>query len=156
MPAICVSRMSTGRPLLCRAAASAAIPAAVATACTIWERRFKQETPAIGPVTLIYADGPMFVDANGPRRRLAMMQQEPFQSNTAAIARIVEMWGRPDFHNAFIIEKSGSGLWNIAELSRVVTGEDAGAPTLTNLLSRLAKHVTDTSSLVVRSGPKLN
>lgn len=132
-----------------------AIPAAVATACTVWERRLKQENPALGPVTLVYADGPMFIDPYAPRRRLAMMQQEPFQSNTAAIARVIDMWGRDEFHNAFIIEKSGSDLWNIVELGRVVAGEDAHAPTLPNLLSRLAKYVMSTSSLVARSGPRL-
>jgi DNA-binding XRE family transcriptional regulator len=134
---------------------ASAIPTAVETACTVWERRLKQENPALGPVTLVYADGPMFIDPYVPRRRLAMMHQEPLQSNTAAIARVVEMWGRDDFHNAFIIEKSGSDLWNIVELGRVVAGEDAHAPTLPNLLSRLAKHLMETSSLVVRSGPRL-
>lgn len=132
-----------------------AIPESVATACAIWERRFKQESPMLGPVTLVYADGPMFVDPYRPRPRLAMMQQEPFQSNAAALARVVELWGRHDFHNPFIIEKSNSDLWNIAELGRAVAGEDAGAPTLPNLLSRLAKFILDTPSQVVRSGPRI-
>ena len=68
------------------------IPHSVETACAIWERRLKQENPNLGPVTLIYADGPMFVDPYGPRRRLPMMQKEPYPTNTAAIARVLELW----------------------------------------------------------------
>jgi DNA-binding XRE family transcriptional regulator len=131
------------------------IPHSVEAACAIWERRLKQENPNLGPVTLIYADGPMFVDPYGPRRRLAMMHQEPYQTNTAAIARVLDLWGRDDFHNAFIIEKTGEDLWNVAELARVAAGSDTGAPTVVNLLKRLAKHFKDTSTMYVRSGPRL-
>jgi hypothetical protein len=38
------------------------IPQAVDMSCEIWEARLKQENPDLGPVTLIYSDGPMFVD----------------------------------------------------------------------------------------------
>jgi DNA-binding XRE family transcriptional regulator len=131
------------------------IPQAVETACTTWERRLKQENPTLGPVTLIFADGPMFIDPYGPRRPLAMMHQEPYQSNAAAIARVVELAGHSDFHNPFVIEKSGEDLWNAIELGRVARGEDSEAPTLVNLLRRLAKHVTETSAQYVRSGPKM-
>jgi hypothetical protein len=131
-----------------------AIPAAVASACSVWERRLKQENPVLGPVTLIYADGPMFVDPYRPRR-LAMMRQEPFRSNPGAIARVIELWGRDDFHNAFIIEQSGGDLWNAVELGRVVTGQDESAATVPNLLSHLAKYIRATASIVVRSGPRL-
>jgi DNA-binding XRE family transcriptional regulator len=131
------------------------IPQAVETACAIWERRLKQENPGLGPVTLIFADGPMFVDPYGPRRRMAIMHQEPYPSNTAAIARVLELSGRDSFHNPFILEKSGEDLWNAAELNRVARGEDTGAPTLVNLLRRLAKHVKETSAHYARSGPKM-
>src|ERR1700722_725249 len=131
------------------------IPQAVETACATWERRLKQENPTLGPVTLIFADGPMFIDPYGPRRPIAMMHQEPYQSNAAAIARVVELAGHSDFHNPFVIEKSGEDLWNAIELGRVARGKDSGAPTLVNLLRRLAKHVTETSAQYVRSGPKM-
>src|ERR1700704_1690153 len=88
------------------------ITRAVEMGCEIWSPRLKQEDPDLGPVTLIYADGPMFVDPYGPRRRLAIMQQEPYPTNTAALARVQQLWGRDDFHNAFIIEKAGKPLWN--------------------------------------------
>lgn len=109
----------------------------------------------IGPLTLIFTDGPMFIDPYGPRRPLAMMRQEPYPSNAAAIARVIDLAGRDDFHNPFIIQKSGEDLWNAVELSKVTRGEDAGAPTLVNLLRRLAQHVSDTSAQYVRSGPKM-
>jgi hypothetical protein len=127
----------------------------VETACTFWERRLKQENPGVGPVTLIFADAPMFVDPYGPRGRTAMLHQEPYPSNTAAIARVLALSGRHNFHNPFIIEKSGEDLWNAVELDRVARGEDSGAPTLVNLLRRLAKHVQGTSTLYVRSGSKM-
>ncbi len=131
------------------------IPQAVDAACGIWERRLKQENPTIGPVTLVFADGPMFIDPYGPRRPLATMRQEPYPSNAAAIARVMELAGRKDFHNPFIIEKSGGDLWNAVELDRVARAEDPGAPTLVNLLRRLARHVTDTSAQYVRSGSRM-
>ncbi len=130
------------------------IPQAVDMSCEIWEARLKQENPDLGPVTLIYSDGPMFVDPYGPRRRLAMMQQEPYPTNTAALARVQQLWDREDFHNAFIIEKSGKPLWNVVELERVVAGEDTGAPTLVNLLRAIAKDVRANSAIFVRSGPR--
>jgi DNA-binding XRE family transcriptional regulator len=130
-----------------------AIPQAVDMSCEIWEDRLKQENPHLGPVTLIYSDGPMFVDPYGPRRRLAMMQQEPYPTNTAALARVQQLWGRDNFHNAFIIEKSGNPLWNVVELARVVDGEDTGAPTLVNLLRGIAKSVRANSTIFAR-GPK--
>src|ERR1700674_1368039 len=60
------------------------IPSAVADACKIWERRLKQERATLGPVTLFFADGPLFVNAFRPRRP-AMLQQVPFLTNAAAI-----------------------------------------------------------------------
>ena len=98
-------------------------------------------------------DGPMFVNPYGPRRRPAMMQQEPYPTNTAALARVQELWAREDFHNAFILEESGEPLWNIVELGRVVGGNDTGAPTLGNLLRRIATHVRANSAIFAR-GPK--
>ena len=61
------------------------------------EARLKQENPDLGQVTMIYSDGPMFVDPYGPRRRLAMMQQEPYPTNTAALARVQQLWGEMNF-----------------------------------------------------------
>jgi transcriptional regulator with XRE-family HTH domain len=125
------------------------IPQAVDMSCATWEARLKQEDANLGPVTLVYSDGPMFVNAYGPRRRPAIMQQEPYPTNAAAIARVEQLWSRDNFHNAFILEESGAPLWNIIELARVVSGEDRGAPTLANLLRAIAMHLRnpDTCSL---------
>jgi len=131
-----------------------AIPPAVADACKIWERRLKQERANLGPVTLIFADAPLFVDAFRPHR-LAVVQRVPFLTNAAAIARVRRLWNTEAFYNPFIIEESGLDLWNAAELSRVVAHEDQRAPTMPNLLVRLAKHVRDTSNIYVRSGPRV-
>jgi hypothetical protein len=130
------------------------IPRAVDMSCEIWEHRLKQENPNLGPVTLIYSDGPMFVNPYGPRRRPAMMHQEPYPTNTAAIARVQQLWGADNFHNAFIIEESGKPLWNVVELGRVVDGSDTGAPTLPTLLRTIASIVRTNSAHFVRSGPR--
>lgn len=134
-------------------AAATPIPQAVETSCQIWEKRLKQENPDLGPVTLIYADGPMFINPYGPRRRPAIMQQEPYQTSASALARVQQLWGRENFHNPFIIEESGEPLWNIVELGRVVDGDDPGAPTLANLLRVIAKDVRANSAVFAR-GPK--
>ena len=135
--------------------AATPIPQAVEMSCKIWEARLKQENPDLGPVTLVYSDGPMFVDPYGPRRRPAMMQQEPYPTNTAALARVQQLWAREDFHNPFIIEESRTPLWNVVELEKVVSGDDKGAPTLVNLLKAIAKTVRADSAIFVRSGPKM-
>jgi hypothetical protein len=104
------------------------IPHVVESGCRIWEDRLRQIRPELGPVTLIYSDGPMFINPYGPRRRLAMMREEPYPTNAAALARVRELWGRDDFHNPFIIEESGTHLWNAVELARVAAGTDSDAP----------------------------
>jgi len=134
---------------------STPIPVAVETSCDLWGHRLKQEDPNVGPVTLVYSDGPMFINPYGPRRRLAMMHQEPYPTNAAALARVQVLWGREDFHNPLIIEESGKPLWNVVELERVVRGDDAGAPTISNMLKALAEQITVTSTMSVRSGPKM-
>jgi hypothetical protein len=53
----------------------------------IWDRRLRQEEPLRGPVTLIYADGPMMLSSQGPQR-VAMMQQESHLSNAAVLCRV--------------------------------------------------------------------
>jgi hypothetical protein len=123
-------------------------------AAEIWDARLKQENPSLGPVTLIYSDGPMFINPYGPRRRPALMQQESYPTNAMAIARVQELWGRDEFHNPFIIEEGGSPIWNIVELGKVVNGSDTGAPTLINLLRATARSIRANSSVFVRTGPR--
>src|ERR1700730_6189031 len=87
-------------------------PSTLGMACEVWNDRLKKQMAEIGPVTLFYADGPMFIDPYGPRNRPATLQQEPYPMNAAALARVKILWDRPDFHGPFIIEKSGAPLWN--------------------------------------------
>jgi hypothetical protein len=94
------------------------IPGVVETGCQIWEKEFKKR-PDFGPVTLIYSDGPMFVNPYGPNR-LAMMQRELYLTNADALERIYDLWGREDFHSPLIMEESGEIVWNVVELSRKV------------------------------------
>jgi hypothetical protein len=130
------------------------IPQTVDMSCRIWEHRLKQESPAVGPLTLIYSDGPMFVDPYGPRRRPAMMQQEPYPTNASALARVQQLAGQANVYNPFIIEADQSPLWNAVELARIVKGDDDGAPTLVNMLRKAATTVRDDSANFVRNGPR--
>jgi Helix-turn-helix len=130
------------------------IPQTVDASCQIWEHRLKQESPLIGPLTLIYSDGPMFVDPYGPRRRPAMMQQEPYPTNAAVLARVQLLAGGANFYSPFVIEANHQPLWNAPELARVINNDDAGAPTLANMLRQAAKHLRDNSTNFVR-GPKV-
>jgi transcriptional regulator with XRE-family HTH domain len=133
------------------------IPAVVEMSCQVWEDRLRQEDPKLGPVTLVYADGPMFIQAYAPQRRLAMMRQEPYPTNAAALGRVLELWGRDDFHNPFVLDEGGRPIWNAIELSRVVGGDDKAAPTparwRANAIRALADHFRSTSGISVRSGP---
>lgn len=129
---------------------SSMTPQAVDMSLQIWESRLRQENPETGPVTLIYSDGPMFINPYGPRKRAAMMHQEPFPKNAGAIARVQLLWNRDGFHNAFIIEESGKPLWNVVELQRIVEGGDDNAPTLVNLLKRAAREIRENSGIFVR------
>ena len=97
---------------------STPIPVAVETGCQIWEHEFKKR-PDFGPVTLIYSDGPMFVNPYGAHR-LAMMQRELYATNADALERIYDLWGSEQFHNPFLMEESGGIVWNTVELSKKV------------------------------------
>jgi hypothetical protein len=129
------------------------LPATVGDLCAVWEKRLRKEMPQIGPVTLCYTDGPMFIDPYGPRGRLAMLQQEAFPTNAAAIARVKLIWKRSDVYGPFIMEKSGEFLWNQVELTAVVSGSDLGAPTVRNALAKMANYVMENPSAFAR-GPK--
>lgn len=131
------------------------IPTAVEMLWEVWEPRFRQEDPLYGPLTLIFSDGPMFIDPQGPRRPLAMMQQEPYLTNAAAIARVCTLWGGERFHNPLIIDRNRDVLWNSVQLERVAVGGDAGAPTIANLIRTVAAYAKTNSAVYVRTGPKL-
>jgi hypothetical protein len=126
------------------------MPNTIGDACTVWEDRLKKEIAELGPVTLCYADGPMWIDPYGPRRKLASIELEPYPTNAAALARVRMIWGQPNVHGPFITEKSRAPLWNQVELARVVDGSDKGAPTVRNTITRLATYILENSSVFVR------
>jgi transcriptional regulator with XRE-family HTH domain len=130
------------------------LPQTIEGACEVWEDRLKKGMAEIGPVTLIYANGPLFIDAYGPSRPRASMTQEAYPTNAAALARVQKLWGGPDFHGPFIIEKSGKPLWNQVELLRVVDGSNKDAPTLFNTITRFAEYVRENSHLHARDGAR--
>jgi hypothetical protein len=121
----------------------------------VWTDRLKKEIPDLGPVTLIYADAPMFIAPYGPRGRIAQLRQEPYATNAAALARVRILWDRPDFHGPFIIEKDHRPLWNQVELMRVVEGSDRGAPTVRNTIAKVAKYVLANSEASARDGRRM-
>jgi len=120
----------------------------------IWDRRLRQEEPLRGPVTLIYTDGPMMLPSHGPRR-VAMMQQESHLSNAAVLCRVQMLAGHPAFYNPFVMEGERHDLWNMMELQRAIDGSDEEAPTLRNLLRRLATGIRADAPNFVRSGPAM-
>jgi hypothetical protein len=131
---------------------ASAVPEAAAISSEILERQLKQENPNFGPLTLIYSDGPMFVSAYGPRSRVPMMQQEPYLTNAAALARVQLLWGRATFHNPFILDESQSTVWNSVELGRVARDRELNAPTLVNLLRAMAQSLRASCTTYVTTG----
>ena len=89
-----------------------------------------------------------------PAAQPAMIQQEPYVSNTAALARVQQLWGQDTFHNPFVIEESNASLWNSVELERVASGKDLKAPTLANLLRTIGEDVRTNSAIFVRHGAR--
>jgi hypothetical protein len=132
-----------------------ALPSTVESACSVWGDRLKKEIAELGPVTLCYADGPMWIDPYGPRRDVASLQMEPYPTNSAALARIRMIWNDPKVHGPFIMMKSADLLWNQVELARVVDGTDKGAPTVRNTITRLANYILENSAAYVRGDPTL-
>lgn len=120
----------------------------------IWDRRLRQEEPLRGPVTLIYADGPMMLPSHGPQR-VALMQQESHLSNAAVLCRVQMLASHPRFFNPFVIEGERHDLWNMMELQRAIDGSDKEAPTLRNVLRKLASGIRNDAPNFVRSGPAL-
>jgi len=126
------------------------LPATLEQACAAWEDRFNKDTAELGPLTLCYADGPMWVDPYRPRNRFPMLRQEAYPTNSAALARVRMIWGGVDVHGPFIVERSGKPLWNQVELARVVDGSDSNAPTVRNTIRRLANYILENSAVFVR------
>jgi len=132
-----------------------AIPPQAEMLWGVWEHRFQQECLGFGPVTLIFTDGPMFINPQGPQRQLAMMHREPFMTNAMALARACALWGQPGFESPLIMKPDGEMLWNMPQLRRVVDEEDDGAPIVPVMLRAIAAHARMYSTRYVRTGARL-
>jgi hypothetical protein len=84
-----------------------------------------------------------------------MMKQEPHLSNAAVLARAQMLASSATVYNPFVVEDGGHDLWNVVELQRVIDGEDASAPTLSNLLQHAAAGLRADAPNFVRNGPRL-
>jgi hypothetical protein len=84
-----------------------------------------------------------------------MMQQEPFLTNAAALARVCILAGREGFNGPLIMQQSGDILWNAVQLARVIDGSDTEAPTVANMLRAIATEVRENSAVYVRIGSRL-
>lgn len=126
------------------------LPGTLADACKVWGDRLRKEIAEIGPVTLCYTDAPMFIEPYGRRGKLATLQQEAYPTNAAALARVKMLWDQPNVHGTFIMEKTGTSLWNQVELMRVVDGTDKSAPTVRNTVTKIAAYVAENSHIFAR------
>ena len=130
------------------------VPEAVSVSCRFWERRINQENPNFGPLTLLYSNCPLFVDACSSQRRPATIQQEPYLTNAVALARVQQLWSCKSFHCPLIIDASQAIMWDAIELEQVVLGKDLGAPSLVNLLKIIAEHLRASSLAQVKAARK--
>jgi len=85
-------------------------------ACEELTRRWKQR-PEFGPVTLVYADSPIWQQAEGPYN-VPVLQCERHPSNDAAIEQASRLKGSPHFINPLIVEEGGGVVWMGPELLR--------------------------------------
>jgi len=92
------------------------IPEPVALACRELTRRSKQR-PQFGPVTLVYADDPMW-DNPDAWCDLIVLQCEGHSSNEAAIRRASFLGETRSLNVAFIVAEDGGIVWTSTELLR--------------------------------------
>ena len=84
--------------------------------CRIYEQSLKMRDD-FGPVTLVYADGPLWQNPYGPSR-IPNLHRELYPNNATAIGRAMDLIDRPDVFNMFIVEEGGDFVWNGVELRR--------------------------------------
>jgi hypothetical protein len=129
-----------------------AIPSAVDDFCVIWGRRFRQLDPVYGPLTLTYLDQPRFPDIFDPKSRPGILQREPCVCNASAIARVAVLSRAHRVFEPQILEELEPGepdeiLWSTGEIDDFLSGKDADAPTIVNLLRMIATEICETTAL---------
>lgn len=78
-------------------------------ACLELTRRWKQR-PTFGPVTLVYADSPLWQQADGPYQ-VSILQCERFPNNDGALEQASRLKGSSCFVAPLIVEENGSVIW---------------------------------------------
>jgi transcriptional regulator with XRE-family HTH domain len=91
-----------------------AVPGAMDFACQECARRWKQR-PDFGPVLLVYTEGLIWPPYDQPDY-FPNLYCEPYPDNEAAIQRALRLSNKPNFANAWILEKGETVIWNSAEL----------------------------------------
>jgi DNA-binding XRE family transcriptional regulator len=84
------------------------VPHTIELACVELLRRWKQR-PEFGPVTLLYADGPISGD-------LALLQREPHPNNESALSRVVRLRETVNLFMPLIVADDGKVIWSGSEL----------------------------------------
>jgi transcriptional regulator with XRE-family HTH domain len=90
------------------------VPRIVELACQQLTRRWKQR-PEFGPVTLIYADEPIWTMRDDPTRGL-FVQCELYPNNEVAIRQGLRLSESLNFTSPFIIDQEGEVIWTTPDL----------------------------------------
>jgi DNA-binding XRE family transcriptional regulator len=90
------------------------VPLAVELACQELLRRWKQR-PEFGPVTLLYAEGPMSQMDSLPSGDL-VLRCEPHPDNQSALGRVVRLRETVNLFMPLIVEGDGTVIWSSLEL----------------------------------------
>jgi hypothetical protein len=90
------------------------IPGVVEQLCSVYEMFWKMRDD-FGPVTLVFGNGPMFVNPYGPNQFvMPEIHHEPHWNNREAIARACELMD--GCQTMYIVEENGDVVWNGAKL----------------------------------------
>lgn len=90
------------------------VPRIVELACQQITRKWKQ-CPEFGPVSLVYADEPIWAMPHDSTRGL-FVQCELYPNNEVAIRQGLRLSGRTDFVSPFIIDQEGEIIWTTPDL----------------------------------------
>jgi DNA-binding XRE family transcriptional regulator len=92
------------------------VPLAVELACQELLRRWKQR-PEFGPVTLLYAEGPMSQLDSLPSGDL-VLRCEPHPDSQSALGRVVQLRETVNLFMPLIVEHDGTVIWSSLELQQ--------------------------------------
>jgi DNA-binding XRE family transcriptional regulator len=92
------------------------LPLAIELACQELSRRWKQR-PEFGPVTLLYADDPIWQQASPPDG-VVLLQGERHSNNESAVKRAVWLRKTMILLTPLIVEDDGNVVWSGPELLR--------------------------------------